>query len=221
MALETEGGKLYSKEAIPVCAWRTKKEIGMIHCQKCNQQNAPEAQKCSQCGVNLLPGAGIKERLGQLGCLVLVGILIPVLAFLIVPRLAVGNILDSLIGMGVIALSVVAGIVFILLGVSMAVGKTPAHDRYKRRAERHIDLDPHQAIADYGAAIDLAPEAIAFDLLSARARLYQKQGKVEESKSDWRRALENIDHRIAVSKEPDPNLQKQRSEIQKHLGMKD
>lgn len=189
----------------------------MIHCQKCNQQNTPEAQKCSQCGANLLPGAGIKERLGQLGCLVVAGILIPVLAFLIVPRLGVGNILDSLIGMGMIVLSVIAGIVFILLGISLAVGKTPAHDKYRRRAERHVEIDPQQAIADYGAAIKLAPEAIAFDLLSARARLYHKQGMIEEEKSDWRSALENVNHRIAVSKTSDPELEKQREAVLKRV----
>lgn len=187
----------------------------MIHCQKCNQQNVSEAEKCSQCGANLLPGAGIKERLGQLGCLVVAGILTPVLALLILPRLAVGNILDNLILMGAIILSIVMGIVFILLGISLAVGKTPVYDRYKRRAERHVDLDPQQAIADYGKAIELAPEAIAFDLLSARAGLYHKQGMIEEEKSDWRRALENINHRIAVSKTSDPNLEKQRDAILK------
>jgi ribosomal protein L40E len=208
---------LYSKSATQNFVISNMKEIEMIHCQKCNQQNAPEAQKCSQCGANLLPGAGIKERLGLLGCLVVAGILIPVLALLILPRLAVGNILDNLILMGMILLSIVAGIVFILLGISMAVGKTPVYDRYKRRAERHVDIDPQQAIADYGKAIELAPEAIAFDLLSARARLYQKQGMTEESKSDWRRALENIDHRIAVSKTSDPNLEKQRSEVLKRV----
>jgi ribosomal protein L40E len=194
-----------------------KKEIEMIHCQKCNQQNAPEAQKCSQCGANLLPGAGIKERLGQLGCLVVAGILIPVLAILILPRLAVGNILDSLILMGAIILSIVAGIVFILLGISLAVGKTPVYDRYKRRAERHVELYPKQAIADYGAAIELAPKAAAFDLLSARARLFHKQGMIEEEKADWRRALDNVNHRIAVSKTSDPELEKQLAAVRKHL----
>jgi len=208
---------MYSEGAAQICVMVNKKEIEMIHCQKCNQQNVPEAQKCSQCGANLLPGAGIKERLGQLGCLVLAGILIPVLALLILPRLAVGNILDNLILMGMTILSIVAGGVFILLGISMAVGKTPVYDRYKRRAERHVDLDPQQAIADYGVAIDLAPEAIAFDLLSARARLYQKQGMIEESKADWRRALENVNHRIAVSKTSDPNLEKQRAAILKRV----
>jgi ribosomal protein L40E len=194
-----------------------KKEIEMIHCQKCNQQNASEAQKCSQCGANLLPGAGIKERLGLLGCLVVVGILIPVLALLILPRLAVGNILDNLILMGMIILSIVAGIVFILLGISMAVGKTPVYDRYKRRAERHVELDPRQAIADYGAAIELAPEAAAFDLLSARARLFHKQGMIEEEKAEWRRALDNVNHRIAVSKTSDPELEKQLAAVRKHV----
>jgi len=189
----------------------------MIHCQKCNQQNAPEAEKCRLCGANLLPGADIKERLGQLGCFVVVGILIPILALIILPRLAVGNILDNLILMGITVLSFVAGIVFILLGISMAVGKTPVHEKYKRRAERHVDLDPQQAISDYGAAIELAPEAAAFDLLSARARLFHKQGMIEEEKSDWRRALEKINHRIAASKTPDPNLEKQRSDILKRV----
>lgn len=189
----------------------------MIHCQKCNQQNAPEAEKCSQCGTNLLPGAGIRERLGQLGCFVAAGILIPILALLILPRLAVGNILDNLILMAIMVLAFVAGFGFVLLGISLAVGKTPVHDKYKRRAERHVELDPQQAISDYGNAIKLAPEATAFDLLSARARLYHKQGMIEEEKSDWRHALENIEHRIAVSKTSDPNLEKQRSDILKRV----
>ena len=189
----------------------------MIHCQKCNQQNAPEAEKCIQCGTNLLPGADIKERLGQLGCFVVAGILIPILALIILPRLAVGNILDNLILMGITVLSFFAGIVFILLGISMAVGKTPVYDKYKRRAERHVELDPQQAISDYGNAIKLAPEAIAFDLLSARARLYHKLGMIEEEKSDWRQALENIDHRIAASKTSDPNLEKQRGDVLKRV----
>jgi hypothetical protein len=81
-------------------------------------------------------------------------------------------------------------------------------------------LNPVQAFADYGSALNGAPQAQAFDILLARARLYQGQGMVREAGTDWQRALENINNRIAKPKAP-VELNKKRAELYKTMGMED
>jgi ribosomal protein L40E len=187
------------------------KEVQKIHCQKCKHENAPNAQKCSRCGTNLLPGAGLGERFGVLGCSIILAVTSFALAFLVFIKTDV-KLLLGLILFGVLMLG---------FGFFWSVRKTPRYERYETRAKRHVSLDLRQAIADYGSAIDLAPEAKAFDLLRERAKLYQKLGMTIEARADWQLALDNINKRIAKSKTPVIDQKKQRAEIYKNLGMED
>ncbi len=98
--------------------------------------------------------------------------------------------------------------------------KTPLHERYEIRAKRHASLNPQQAIADYGAAINSAPKPLAFDYLLERAKLSQEQGMTMEARTDWQYALENINARLAKPKAP-VDLKKQHAEIKKCLCMDD
>jgi hypothetical protein len=178
----------------------------MIHCQKCKHQNIPDAKKCDQCGANLLPGAGMRDRFVVLG----LAIFVSAIAYFVFKN-----------DMVLRCISILFGVLVVGFGIFWLFRKTPLYERYETRAKRHLDLDPQQAIADYGTAIDLAPELFAFDLLCARAKLCQRQGMVEDAKSDWQRALENVNHRIAAIKDTDLELHKQRAETYKHLGMQD
>ena len=60
-----------------------KQKVQAIHCQKCKHENAPGAMKCSQCGTNLLPGAGIGQRLGVFGCSTILAVISFAIAFFV------------------------------------------------------------------------------------------------------------------------------------------
>lgn len=182
----------------------------MIHCQKCKHENAPDAQKCSQCNADLLPGMGMRERLIIFGGTILVSVIcIALTKFLLHPDIG----LWIAVGLGVVVL--------IGFGLVALFYKSPLYERYEMRGKRHVKLDPRQAIADYGKAIELAPEIKVFEFLGERAKLFQKQGMAEEARSDWQHALENVSHRITAGKDTDLELHKQRAETYKHLGMQD
>jgi hypothetical protein len=182
----------------------------MIHCQRCKQQNTPEAQKCSQCGTDLLPGYGAGERLGALIAGIVLGAICLALTFLIMkPDIALRT------------LSVGAVVLMLGFGLWWLFRRTPDYERYEIRAKRHVKLDPVQAIADYGAAIEHAPETAAFDLLDTRAKLCWSHGQPDLARSDWQRALENINSRITKSKDTDLELHKKRAETYQHLGKND
>jgi hypothetical protein len=112
-------------------------------------------------------------------------------------------------------------VVIAFLGIWWSVRRTPLYERYEIRAKNHVKSDPGQAIADYAAAIKLAPELQAFDLLNERAKLCNSHNMPEEAKSDWRRALENINKRITAVKDTDLELHKKRAEVYGHLDMED
>ncbi len=59
-----------------------KQKVQAVHCQKCKHENAPGAKKCSQCGTDLLPGAGIGQRLGVLGGSLFLAVISFIVAFL-------------------------------------------------------------------------------------------------------------------------------------------
>lgn len=182
----------------------------MIHCQKCKQANAPDAPKCSQCGTDLLPGTGAGVRLGGLGCFIIIAAIAFALAFFVLKN----NII-------LLSLLVLFGVLELGYGIYWSLRKIPPYERYETRAKRHVELDPQQAISDYGSAIGLAPEAKAFDLCCERAKFLQSQGLTEEARSDWQRALDNINNRMAKSKTPVLAQMKQRAEIYKNLGLED
>ena len=200
----------------PAQAASAQQKSQTIHCQKCQHENAPDAMKCSQCGTNLLPGAGIGQRLGVFGCTTILAIVSLAIAYGVYASKA------EIGGKGVIYLGglVLFGVFVFGFGIIWSLRRTPLYERYAARANRHVSLNPVQAIADYGSALNGAPQAQAFDILLARARLYQGQGMVREAGTDWQRALENINARMAKPKAP-IELNKQRAELYKTMGMED
>ena len=194
-----------------------KQVVQNIHCQKCKLENPPNAQKCSQCGANLLPGAGMGQRLGILGCSIVLAVISLALAiFVYISKLEIGG--KELI---YLAGLIIFWVLMFGFGILWSLRKTPRYERYETRAKRHVSLNPWQAIADFGSAIDLAPQANAFDFLRERAKLYQQLGLTSEARADWQHALDNINNRMAKSKAPVIDQKKQRAEIYKILGMED
>jgi tetratricopeptide (TPR) repeat protein len=191
--------------------------VQTIHCQKCKQQNAPSANKCKKCGTDLLPGAGIGARLGGFIFATILALVCFGVALLIYAMKAEleGKDLIYLVGL------VLFGILVFLVGIYYAFRKVPLYERYATRAKRHVSLNPWQAIVDYGAAIDLAPQTQAFDSLLERGKLYKKMGMINEARSDLQHALQNITARMANSKAPAMELKKQRAEIYQNLEMQD
>jgi hypothetical protein len=188
-----------------------------IFCQKCNHQNQPDSKKCSQCGADLLPGAGFAERLGVFILTTILALVSFGCGFLFFRFKPEFNGKDWIYLAGIILF----GVFMFGLGVLSAFRKVPIHERYSTRAKRHISLIPRQAISDFSSAINSAPLMQAFDYLQERANLFQNLGMEEEAKLDWKLALKNINSRMANLKPPFMELTKQRAEIYKNLDMQD
>ena len=188
-----------------------------VFCQKCNHKNNSDAKKCSQCGVDLLPGDGLSLRLGVLFLMIipmLVSFGIGFVYFKAKHELVVKDWIN-------IAGIILLGFLLFGLGLKTAFRKTPIHERYSRRAKRHIELNPRQAVADYEAAINSAPLAEAFNYLLERANLFQTIGLEKEAKLDWEIALKNINKRMANLSPPYLELTRQKAELYKNLGLQD
>jgi hypothetical protein len=150
----------------------------MVHCPKCQAENSSAENRCSQCGAGLLPGKGIPERLKSAGGGLAAGLfgaaLIYVFSQMEEPPPCCLS--PEKLALGVVILPI--------MGIVDAVRKPPLHERYVMRARRHVDMDPEQAVADFGRALELAPEKTRAALLKERAALYEKLGMEEESVRD-------------------------------------
>lgn len=193
-----------------------KQKAQIIHCHKCKRKNAPSSKKCDQCGANMLPGTGIQQRLGFLVIALVVVAISFVAAFLLLKYKPEFGGKDWIYFAG---LAVFGGVILIF-GILWFLRITPLHERYATRAKRHIELNPWQAIDDYGSAINHSPKTQAFDYLLERAKLHQELGMTVEARTDWQHALENINTRIVLPR-ASIDLNKQRAEIYKNLGMED
>jgi ribosomal protein L40E len=194
-----------------------KQKVQTIHCLKCKHENAPGAKKCNQCGTNLLPGTGIGQRFGVFGCSTILVVISFVVAFLFFRYKPGFGGKDWIYLAGLIFF----GVLMFGFGIIWSLSKTPLYEQYATRAKRHTSLNPLQAIADYGSAIDIAPPTQAFNYLLERADFYRGLGMLLEARTDLQHALENINGRMAKSKAPVIDLIKQRAEIYKYLGMED
>lgn len=188
-----------------------------IFCQKCNHQNQPDSKKCSQCGADLLPGSGFGQRLGIFILMAILSLVIFGIGFLFFRFKSEFEGKDWIYLAGILLF----GVLLFGLGVKTAFRKIPIHERYSARANRHISLNPRQAILDFSSAINSAPLIQAFDYLQERARLFQNLGMEEEAQLDWKFALKNINIRMEKLKPPYMELTKQRAEIYKNLDMQD
>ena len=187
-----------------------------IHCHKCKHVNAPDAQKCARCGANLLPGTSLGQRFWILVFSTLMAVVIFYAFFMNSNKVEAG---------GKNALYLVAlpifGVLMFGYGIIKFLRKIPLDERYVNRARRHLSLNKLQTIADYGSAMQTAPQYLVLNYLIERAKLYQDLGMSAEAGLDWQRALEKINDRIARAKPPVPGLFKQRAELYKNLKMED
>jgi LysM repeat protein/ribosomal protein L40E len=153
----------------------------VVICPKCQAQNPPERVTCSQCGTKLLPGRDILERIGYLISGIVGAALFTGLAWLFA-RMEMEEALPqccaSPITLGIMALICLVG------GLVLAFGRTPEYEKYVKRAQRHVEAAPAQALADFTKALELAPEKQKADILKQRGELYSKLSRKEEALAD-------------------------------------
>lgn len=80
--------------------------------------------------------------------------------------------------LGLFALSCLVG------GFRWAFGRTKEYEKYLKRAERHVEAAPDQALADFTTALQLAPEKQKAQILKQRGELHSKLGDKEEALED-------------------------------------
>lgn len=187
-----------------------------IHCQKCKHENVPNAQKCARCGANLLPGAGLAQRLWIFFSATSLAVTCFYFFFINIKKIELGG-KPAIYLVGLL----IFGILTLGFGLIQSLRKIPLDERYVMRARRHASLNKLQAIADYGSAMQTAPQYLVLNYLVERAKLYQDLGMPGQAASDWQRALAKINDRIARANPPVPDLFKQRAELYKNLDMKD
>ena len=153
----------------------------MVICPRCQAQNPPDRVTCSQCRAKLLPGRGILERIGSLVAGVVGAAFFVGLAWLFAQMEMAESLppcCASPLYLGLAALGCLAG------GLALAFGRTPEHEKYVKRAQRHVEAAPEQALADLTRALELAPEKEQADILKQRGELYSKLGRKEETLAD-------------------------------------
>ena len=117
-----------------------------VICPKCQTQNAPDRVSCSQCRAKLLPGRGALERIGYLiGGVVLAAVFVGLAWLFLQMELAesLPPCCASPLTLILLALSGLVG------GVRMAFSHTPEYEKYEKRAQRHAEAAPEQALADF------------------------------------------------------------------------
>jgi hypothetical protein len=70
------------------------------------------------------------------------------------------------------------------MGIGFAVGRTPRHEQYRKRAERHMKISPQQALVDLTTAIEAAPKKQKAALFRRRSDLYAQMGRRLEALDD-------------------------------------
>lgn len=152
----------------------------MVHCRKCSVVNPPGGERCKQCGAKLLPGEGVLDRLGTLVAAIIAAGVSLGIAYL--TSKAPADLPDCLPTSP--ATWLLVGVVSLISGIVATFRKTPLYTRYLKRAQRHLELDPEQALADLTMALETAPEKQRAGLLQERAKLYAKLGFETEATRD-------------------------------------
>lgn len=167
----------------------------MIHCHKCKTVNPPNAEKCSKCGKDLLPGSSFGERVTGFGCMiVLAAISIPAMYFCSQSAIAIGEGTGRSIAL--LILGPIMAVFFLIIALVIAFRKVALFERYQNRAERHIKLDSQQAIQDFSQAFANLPQKtsdLGFQLKNKQAEVFTQLGMINEAQADYQQALAIIE----------------------------
>ena len=153
----------------------------IVICPKCQVHNPPDRATCSQCGAKLLAGRDIRERVGYLIAGVVSAAIFVGLAWLFArmeEAEALPQCCTSPAYLLLLAFSCLVG------GLAAAFGRTPEYEKYLKRAQRHIEVVPDQALADFARALELAPEKKQAGIRKQRGEFYSKLGRREEALAD-------------------------------------
>ncbi|MBE3089711.1 MAG: zinc ribbon domain-containing protein [Actinobacteria bacterium] len=199
----------------------------MIYCHKCKAQNISNATLCSKCGTNLLPGIGIGKRIGKSVGFTVAGVFVGVCLYFWVSGVGIIEIVRSKNNIIILLAGALFSLTLIGMGILSAIDKTPAYERYLRRANRHIELDPKQSIEDYSMALELRPANFAnldyrFKILNERASIYNKLDMVNEAKQGWLEELWKVNKLLESETGSSKDvLLSGRANIRKKMGLKD
>ena len=155
----------------------------MIICPKCQANNSSEDKICQSCGVNLLPGVTIKERLGTLIIGIVACVVAGVVAYFLFQNPEITESSEICLFSDPFAWLFASGF-GLITAIVAAIRKTPDFRKYENRAKRHLDSFPEQSLTDYSHAIELAPDKHKAALIKSRADLNQALGREEESLKD-------------------------------------
>jgi hypothetical protein len=157
-----------------------------IHCHKCSTINSTTATMCQQCGTDLLPGTSKGDRLGGLVIALIFAVACVVGSFIIFTKTNIS--LWWALCPGLFALIALLG------GLSAMFGPTPPHERYYQRAQRHLTLNPYQAVVDLTSAINHASSSDdeKKKYIEERTKVYGQIGLAED-------VLTNTNERVGLS----------------------
>ncbi len=157
-----------------------------IHCHKCSTINSTTATMCQQCGIDLLPGTSKGDRLSGLVIALIFAVACVVGSFVIFSKTSIS--LWWALCPGLFALIALLG------GLSAMFAPTPPHERYHQRAERHLTLNPYQAIVDLTSAINHASSSDdeKKKYIEERTKVYGQIGLAED-------VLTNTNERVGLS----------------------
>ena len=161
-----------------------------IHCPKCKTKNPTNAERCQQCGKNLLPGQGAGLRLFFLFFFLILAGVCAYLMYWNFIRQGAPN--PESFWLNPISLSV-GILVSVILAFVLALRRIPTYKRYEMRSSRHLNIDINQSIADLTSALELAPDNVQHSLLKQRRSRYEKIGDSTNADRD----------RLALALDPD------------------
>ena len=146
-----------------------------VICAKCQARNSTAQEVCLRCGASLLPGRSIGDRVKRLVLTILVSGFFAALAVLL-----------SELGQEELycwySFVLMQSLFSFVGGLAWAFGRTPEYEKHIRRAQRHIAIEPEQALADFTQALKLAPEKERTKISRQRTQICEKLGRepVEE-----------------------------------------
>ena len=152
-----------------------------VLCPKCQSQNNPKQDVCSECNTKLLPGRHWSVRMFGL-ILVIGGVLI-------------ANWLWDWAMNGFWAISLMLSMIPMWLltsGLARFLGVANEAEKYQNRAIFQSGICPQQAIDDFSHAIQLAEYGSDqyFEILEKRGDLYRQLNYIDDARLDYKKCLQ-------------------------------